>query len=101
MALTSGVSYAEFWGLTPWITQVVCRAHAKTRRDDYRLAMLTAWQTAQLSLIDPKHFPSFAEFMNETAPGKGQDQTQDEIAANILKWASQAGIKEAPDGRTD
>ncbi len=71
------------------------RAHAKKLRNEHRARQLQAWQTAHLTMIDPKHFPSFEEFSGEKQRQQHREQTGEEIAANILKWATQNGLEDA------
>lgn len=56
-AVTSGISPAEFWGLTPYLTR-----HAMAAMSDSRT--ITAWMTANLSRA--KTLPKLEKLLSKT-----------------------------------
>lgn len=82
-ALRAGLTDAQFWVSTPYLTRLKLEAHADNQRDGYRLALWTAWHTA--AFARPKRMPGLSGLLRgiDRAGRAPQRMTEAEMVQRI------------------
>lgn len=80
-SLAAGVTVAEFWTLTPYETRLYIDAYRERGRDEYRLALYTAWQTEAYART--KRMPKFADELAKLDKTPKKRKTGAEILAAV------------------
>lgn len=86
--IEAGGDPERFWHLTPGEMDREARALVNKMKADREFRAWSAWSIAQLTRVDPKHFPKLADFLRAVRGEKKREQTQDEMIAIARRWAS-------------
>lgn len=87
VALRAGVTWGEFWALTPYATRKIIDAWSAEREAGLELGMLTAYQTAALGRTD--RFPrTFSDWFKKPQTKPTRNQSDHEMWANFKLFAS-------------
>lgn len=92
-ALRAGLSWADFYALTPYQTSIIGDAWIEDRKLERNLAMTAAYMSARLSQADPQKFPDLKDFLGED-DRPDVEQSPDEFSAKFIHWAIQHGLKD-------
>jgi hypothetical protein len=78
----------RFWCLTPGEMDREAKAMVARLRRDREFEAWGFWTIAQLTRVDPKHFPKLADFLRIVRGEKKREQTIDEMIATAKRWQS-------------
>lgn len=85
MAVRAGLSYGEFWGLTPGEVVDFIADRVGTQRERHQVALYTAWHTALFHRVE--RLPKF----NEVFPSETDEPEPEEVSDKINRIFSRLG----------
>lgn len=94
-ALRAGVSWGEFWGLTPYAVSKTVEAWKANLKHERRLQLSSAYLAGSLAMSDPKQRPTLEEILGDEVD-VDPEQSPKEISASILRWAIRNGLEPDP-----